>query len=307
MPSSFSPQDPQVFSKSELADALGCGKQDLAELQELAKQLTARPLPTDPRQQLEKQRLFRRDEEDGPLSRGRWVRVDGLKATQINGREGMVVQTAKEDGGRVGVELARFGAKLIKPENLWPLPYEETVKVARLFARGETHAGAFTWRWPPRELVNRPFELSKMSAALGVPLNVVRLEPERDLRSTSDFDNDWLAHLMLDPKTGSVQSSWSIKPGPVVVWRADGGDLSADDVCLLVCFIDTLLPKYADKENPIDVDEEVTPEMFQSFKAREMALDSYYAPLFRTTEDGSIDNENELREDRTQWWESINI
>mmetsp|Transcript_51315 Transcript_51315/g.166389 ORF Transcript_51315/g.166389 Transcript_51315/m.166389 type:complete len:102 (-) Transcript_51315:96-401(-) len=93
-------------------------------------------------------------------------------------------------------------------------------------------------------------------------------------------------HLMVDHETGVVRHPWHHRPGPAIVWRGDEGDLSADDVCLMICFIDSLLARYRDKEAPIDIDAEVTREAFQFFKAREMQAAS--------EENGDSD--------RGRWW-----
>lgn len=303
------PSGRRVLSKSELAEALDCGQEDLSELQAAAKEVLARPLTVDPRKQLEKQRLFRRAEEAGPLAPGRWVRLEGLQAAGLNGREGLIVEALNGDG-RIGVSIARCGGKLVRPTNLQPLPDEVTMKVARLFARGERRAGALTWRWPLSVLADRPSEVSPMAQQLGLPLYVTRVEPDRQLTGADQHESDWVAHLMMDPHTGCVRRPWHKAAGPVLVWRGDFEDFSADDLCLVVCFIDKLLLRYADKESPIDVDSEVTPEAFASFVSLELSLGARGLSLHPVADCNRSDEEaaEEVEaEGRSQWWEDVNL
>jgi len=275
------------MSSADLAEALRSGKADLGELQSEAVRFASR-LVTDPREQLAKERLFRRGGHDGEHSVGTWVRVQGLQTAQtLNGRSGQVVEPLSKDSGRVGVRIAGIGDKAIRVCNLVPFPEVDTMKVARIYCRGERRSGASTWRWPLRYIADRPFASSPVSERIGLPLHITRWEPDRSLVSSSDFENIWAGHLMMDLATGRVPHEWHTMPGPLVVWRADGSDFSADDLCLVVCFVDELLQRFGDREAPFDPDMEVTPEAFERFKARELAI--------------ADDSE------RTQWWEDLNV
>jgi len=275
----------RLINNAELAEALDCGRVDLQELRSSAMREAARFI-VDPREQLEKERLFRRGEQEGEHAVGAWVRLHGLQTEALNGREGVVVEPLTA-AGRVGVAIASAGSKAIRPCNLAPVGDDETIKVARIFCQGERGAGVRTWRWPARAIVDRPFEVSPLSQRIGMPLHVTRCEPQRALGAPEDFANQWVGHLMLDPRTGSVPHDWHAMPGPVIVWRADLGDLSADDVCLIVCFIDQLLGRLADKASPFDPDAEVNWEAFEAFKCKEL--------------------EAHRDSERSQWWEDVNI
>jgi len=278
--------EPRIVNSADLAEALRSGSVNLGELQRDAVRFASR-LVTDPREQLAKERLFRRGEVEGPHAVGAWVRLGGLQTAALNGRTGVIVAPLSA-AGRVGVAITGAGDKAIKTCNLSPFPEAETMKVARLFCRGEKRSGARTWRWPLQYIADRPYQVSPISQRIGLPLHVTRWEPDRSLQTAEDLDSVWVGHLMMDPKTARIPYDWHRMPGPVIVWRADGGDFSADDLCLVVCYIDQLLPRYDDTASPFDADKEVTPDAFQRYKAEELQA-------------ASDDSE------RDKWWEDINI
>lgn len=279
----------RLVSQSELAEALSCGEVDAEMLRKSAAREAAEPLVVDPREHMERDRLFRRQCEADPLAVGRWVRINGLTTESLNGRSGMVVEPLT-DAGRVGVKISGMAdpGKRIRPNNLTGFSDDETIKVVRIFCAGELDVGMKTYRWPMRVVCDRPYEVSPISERIRTPLFVTRVEPARELSDGKSLESPWVSHLMVDDKNGSVKRPWDRRPGPVVVWRGDGGNLAADDVCLLVCFIDSLLARYNNKESPIDVDKEVTREAFEFFRADEMRAES---------EDS----------DRCQWWDEFNI
>jgi len=249
------------------------------------------------REQLAKERLFRRREEQDPLAVGRWVRVRGLQAEHLNGLGGQVVAAANGDG-RVGVQLPGVGGKLVRAANLEPFGEAETVKVARLFARGERGTGVRTWRWPVQVLHDRACDLSPVSLLIGEPLYLMRVEPDRELLAREDFENQWATRLMLDPETGQVPMSWQAMVGAVVVWRECGLDFSAEDLCLVAGFAAGLpmgrrrgLGAADEEEEQAEAEpgpEAATPEAFERYKRRELACDP-------------------LDPDADRWWEDVNL
>mmetsp|Transcript_76222 Transcript_76222/g.166373 ORF Transcript_76222/g.166373 Transcript_76222/m.166373 type:complete len:97 (+) Transcript_76222:3124-3414(+) len=75
---------------------------------------------------------------------------------------------------------------------------------------------------------------------------------------------------MIDAQTGATPLPWHRRPGAALAWREDGGILETKDICLLLCFIDKLLPRYRSEEDPVDVEKEVTQEAFEFFRMDEM-------------------------------------
>jgi len=143
----------------------------------------------------------------------------------------------------------------------------ETVKLARVGARGEENGsrgpgGVRTWRWPRSVLEELVAEISPISELIGFPLKVARVESHIKLTDPSDFDNQWASSFMVDPISGLAPVQWQTDVGPVVMWRQDGGSLSADDAGLLQSFISDLLAMYPG----VKVSETITPQVFQEFK-----------------------------------------
>jgi len=210
----------------------------------------------------EEERLREKD----PLAPGRWVTLQDLKASHLNCCDGEIIRKKYSDG-RVGVRLKEHGDKLIRAENLRSFSDLETVKLARVGARGEENGsrgpgGVRTWRWPRSVLEELVAEISPISELIGFPLKVARVESHIKLTDPSDFDNQWASSFMVDPISGLAPVQWQTDVGPVVMWRQDGGSLSADDAGLLQSFISDLLAMYPG----VKVSETITPQVFQEFK-----------------------------------------
>lgn len=204
-----------------------------------------------------------------PLGRHRWVLLEGLQTTALNGKYAEIVVPANEND-RLGVRVqGAASVKLIKRNNLVPIADEETVRVCRLASKGETQfIGGYIQdvRWPLAMLDAMPFTTSAVSACLGFPLRLTRVQPRSALTDRAHFDNQWATYMAIDPESGFAPPSWQSHVGPCVVWRPDG-DTSSDDMCLLNDFISDLL------NGPYDSGElvpgrDLTPQAWERAKTR---------------------------------------
>eukprot|EP00747_Dinoflagellata_sp_TGD_P070917 gnl/TRDRNA2_/TRDRNA2_156803_c0_seq1.p1 gnl/TRDRNA2_/TRDRNA2_156803_c0~~gnl/TRDRNA2_/TRDRNA2_156803_c0_seq1.p1 ORF type:complete len:299 (+),score=46.88 gnl/TRDRNA2_/TRDRNA2_156803_c0_seq1:57-953(+) len=233
--------------------------------------LKAQKVQQQQRATAERQKL----RECNPFGVGRWVTIDGLQAAPyLNGLMGEVVQS-ENAAGRLGVRLREYGSKLIKRANLSTCANVQ--KVCRLACHGEHLSGAHTWAWPTSILESLPAERSCLSELIGVPLNIARVEPDRVLNDGADYDNQWATFLMIDPASGFAPDDWQAYVGPVVVWRPDGKNFTADDMCLVHEFISDLLDCYPH----VRVDRDVTVDKFQNHIAYAMESQRLNARLNR--------------------------
>lgn len=204
-----------------------------------------------------------------PLGRHRWVRLQSLQATDLNGRFAEIVVPPNENdrfGVRVQGEIAK---KLIRRCNLQPIPDEETVQVCRLASKGEEcFVGGYIQdtRWPLAVLQAMPYQVSRLTSLLAFPLCVTRVEPRTQLHDRADLDNQWATYMMIEPVSGFAPPDWQSHVGPVVVWRPDGA-VSSDDMALLNDFLSGLLEgPYG--EGTVDPDKDLTPDAWAKRKKK---------------------------------------
>lgn len=210
-------------------------------------------------------------EEASPFGRSRWVRLQNLQATDLNGKMAEVIRKPNvEDRFAVRIKGDNGKFKLIKRKNLDPFPDSETVKVCRLSCSGE-NGGMLgqTLRWPIEllESENSPYCESPISSLLGFPLRITRVKSRDKLKTQDDFDNQWATWMMIDPATGIAPPEWQSNVGPVVVWRERGHDVSFDDMTLLSRYISDLLDQYSDEEG-VQPDRDITPSVWAKRKSR---------------------------------------
>ena len=200
------------------------------------------------------------------LSCGQWVKLAGLKNTSMNGKLAEIVldgtpNNVANSDDRFTVRIFEANSKkrkgseicykFIKRINLQALPASETIKVCRLYAKGERGGQAKTVFWPRAVLESThysSFELP-ISRTLGFPLNITRVEPHSYWMLFGDEEtrlaplkNEWVNNMMIHPSSGFrlIQEDG----GPAVVWRRDG-DVSADDMILLNDFLsNTMTPAH---------------------------------------------------------------
>lgn len=84
-------------------------------------------------------------------------------------------------------------------------------------------------------------------AMVGVPIVVRRLAAPASCQSKADFDNITATQLHIKPTHGYAPVAWALYLGPCIVYRADGRDLTVDDLDSLDSFMKTLLDKYSDR------------------------------------------------------------
>jgi len=208
------------------------------------------------------------EEARDPLGRHRWVRLVGLRTSELNGKLAEILVPPNEDD-RLGVRVEGGSRRvLIKRANLQPIPDDETVRVCRLAAGGEHRfVGGYIQdtRWPLAKLETMPYDVSPVSTKLGFPLRVTRVEPRSELRERVAYDNQWATFLMIQTQSGIAADTWQSHVGPVVVWRPDG-PVSSDDMCLFNDFLSGLLDQYS--EGAVRVDRDLTPQAWASKKAR---------------------------------------
>jgi hypothetical protein len=142
-----------------------------------------------------------------PFSRHKWVKLAGLKTTELNGRLAEIVLPPNEED-RFGVRISSPGeilthtVKLIKRSNLEAIPDSETTRVCRLSTRAESSfPGSLiqSTRWPQSVLGSLPYDVSPVSKLLGFPLHITRVPPRSTLSAQSDFDNQWVTWMMIEP------------------------------------------------------------------------------------------------------------
>ena len=93
-------------------------------------------------------------------------------------------------------------------------------------------------------------------ATAGVPCVLRRLEgAAENCSSKADFDNQWATYFMIEPSSGFAPPAWQDNVGPTIMYKADGTDLTEDDVCVLNDCVSTMLNQYA--EGPGAVNPEV--------------------------------------------------
>jgi hypothetical protein len=224
-----------------------------------------------------------RDEERSPYGRHRWVKLQNLTSkASWNGKYAEIMtrklDTQKEDD-RFGVRvLGTQNVVAIKQINMEAIPDEETLQVCRIKANGEDHFdGGFvqTVRWPKHILQSSPTSYPShacpISNRLGFPLRVTKVKPRSTLRVPSDYDNQWVTWMMIEPRSGFAPIPWMDNIGPVVVWREDGGDLSANDMCLLNDFLSGLLDQYSEGPGAVDPNHDLTPQVWTRFRDRVLA------------------------------------
>ena len=88
------------------------------------------------------------------------------------------------------------------------------------------------------------------------------------LRDRPDYDNQWVTWMMIELGSGFAPMEWQGNIGPVVAWRDDGGDVSADDMCLLNDYLDGLLDQYSEGPGSVVPDRDITPAVWADFKRR---------------------------------------
>ena len=201
-----------------------------------------------------------------PLGMHRWVRLTGLSTTGLNGKLAEVVKPLNAEG-RVDVRVVGEGRKNIKPENLTPVSDLETSKVCRLAAHGEDHTRCkrsiriLSTRWPNEVLAASRFVESPISSLLGFPLRITRVQPRSKLTKPEHFDNQWATWMMVNVVSGIAPPKWDSMIGSVVVWRPDGGAVSADDMCLFNDYLCGILDRYA--SGTVDPGQDFTPAKWQ--------------------------------------------
>ena len=225
-------------------------------------------MATQQQQQDESRRQVQAEARD-PFGRHRWVRLQNLQTTALNGKYAEVLVLANQDT-RLGVRVQEAAArKLIKQVNLMAIADEETVRVCRIAAKGEeSFVGGYIQdtRWPFAILESMPWTVSPISARLGFPLRVTRVNARSKLSHRGDFDNQWATYMLIDERSGFAPDEWQAFVGPVVVWRPDG-DVSSDDMCLLNDFLSSLLDgPYND--GTLNPDRDLTPAAWAHHRRR---------------------------------------
>ena len=223
------------------------------------------------RQDVEKSRRQAQAEARDPFGRHRWVCLQNLQTTALNGKYAEVLVPLNQDS-RLGVRVQQEAApKLIKQVNLMAIPDEETVQVCRIAAKGEdSFLGGYIQdtRWPLAILQSMPWTVSPISARLGFPLRVTRVPARSKLSRREDFDNQWATYMLIEIRSGFAPDEWQAFVGPVVVWRPDG-DVSSDDMCLLNDFLSDLLDgPYS--EGTMNPDRDLTPTAWARHRSRSL-------------------------------------
>lgn len=228
--------------------------------------------------------------QQNPLSPGRWVKLTGMQTTHLNGCIGEIIQEVNS-ACRIGVRVQGQGStgKLIREQNLELFSDADTVKVARLFAKGEqtgdTGQGSVrTWRWPRCVLSELKSEVSPVSRLIDIPLCVARVQAHKLIDNQADSDNQWATNFMIEPLSGIAPSHWQSQVGPVVIWRSDLEPFSADDARLVHSFISDLLERYP-CDDPLTY---ITPSIFQRAKQWELENSDLDEELLEHLEDINI-------------------
>ena len=97
-------------------------------------------------------------------------------------------------------------------------------------------------------------------AMLGVPIVVRRLAAPECCTERAHFDNQWATWLHIEPAGGMAPMLWQSWIGPVVVYRADGGDLTDDDVSVLADCVSTLIDEYGEGPGAVVPERDITPQ-----------------------------------------------
>lgn len=120
-----------------------------------------------------------------PFSRHKWVKLTGLKTTELNGRLAEIVLPPNEED-RFGVRISSpdkiltHTVKLIKRSNLEAIPDSQTTRVCRLSTQAEpSFPGSLiqSTRWPQSVLDSLPYDVSPVSKLLGFPMHITRVPP----------------------------------------------------------------------------------------------------------------------------------
>ena len=106
-------------------------------------------------------------------------------------------------------------------------------------------------------------------ALAGAPVVVRRLAAPECCTQRRDFDNKWATMFHIHPVSGFAPMSWQSWVGPVVVYRADGGDLTKDDVSVLWDFVSRLIDRYGDGPGAVVPKRHITPEALDACIATE--------------------------------------
>mmetsp|Transcript_9493 Transcript_9493/g.15763 ORF Transcript_9493/g.15763 Transcript_9493/m.15763 type:complete len:154 (-) Transcript_9493:45-506(-) len=128
-----------------------------------------------------------------------------------------------------------------------------------------------TVRWPKAILQDSrhcPSVGCPIAARLGFPLRIAKVRSRTVLRDRPDYDNQWVTWMMIELGSGFAPMEWQGNIGPVVAWRDDGGDVSADDMCLLNDYLDGLLDQYSEGPGSVVPDHDITPAVWADFKRR---------------------------------------
>ena len=84
-------------------------------------------------------------------------------------------------------------------------------------------------------------------ALAGVPIVVRRLQAPEGCQAREHLDNKVATHMHIKPSHGFAPALWAMHVGPCMIYRADGRDLTVDDVYMLDSFIIGLLDKYSEE------------------------------------------------------------
>lgn len=90
-------------------------------------------------------------------------------------------------------------------------------------------------------------------ALAGVPCVLRRLDGAAEGCSTkAHFDNQWSTFFMIEPVSGFAPPDWQDYVGPTIMYKADGSNLTEDDVMVLNDCVSTMLDRYADGPGAVD-------------------------------------------------------
>ena len=113
-------------------------------------------------------------------------------------------------------------------------------------------------------------------ALCGLPLVVKKTTTKTKLTEREDYDNQWATFLMIDPVTGFAPKKWQSNVGPVLVYRPEGLDLTADDMDVTNTFLNDLLDEFGDGD--FDPKSWLNPQFFQEY-IRDMKEDRNSGPM----------------------------
>jgi hypothetical protein len=206
-----------------------------------------------------------------------WVIIQDLQsAAELNGRCGRIDGPITETGRYpVGVDLPTGGTRAVnvKPANMRLLADAEYTKAVRINCDGEIgklRRGRCSDMSFPR--VHSMFSkapkqgMAPVCALLGVPLMIIRQDPDVKLAERSHYDNQWTTWFMIDVESGFAPAEWQAYIGPTLLYRPGGADFTPYDCALLNDAMSTLLDKFG--AETINQKEHMTPAWFQGFKRR---------------------------------------